>query len=238
MRFSSTVLALALSAISSLALADGVVNGGFEAGLNGWSVFGTAASLNSPVATEGSRLALVKALDGGNYNASDLQSFIGVFGDALRPQPTGLDTFTTGSAISQSFNAKKGDLVSFDWRFATKELLPLSADFSFVVLNGKTTILADSNSNTALNTTFPDYEAASAWSRMTLVADHDGVNTVSFGVMQTADTIAGSGLVLDKFEVNPGSTAPVPEPETYAMMLAGLGLVGFAARRKNAIRLV
>lgn len=27
--------------------------------------------------------------------------------------------------------------------------------------------------------------------------------------------------------------APVPEPETYAMMLAGLGLLGFAARRKQ-----
>lgn len=26
--------------------------------------------------------------------------------------------------------------------------------------------------------------------------------------------------------------SPVPEPETYAMMLAGLGLLGFAARRK------
>jgi hypothetical protein len=27
---------------------------------------------------------------------------------------------------------------------------------------------------------------------------------------------------------------PVPEAETYAMMLAGLGLVGFAARRRAA----
>lgn len=27
--------------------------------------------------------------------------------------------------------------------------------------------------------------------------------------------------------------AAVPEPETYAMMLAGLGLVGFAARRRR-----
>ena len=29
-----------------------------------------------------------------------------------------------------------------------------------------------------------------------------------------------------------GSVAAIPEPETYAMLLAGLGLVGFAARRK------
>ncbi len=30
-----------------------------------------------------------------------------------------------------------------------------------------------------------------------------------------------------------GYTAPVPEPETYAMMLAGLGLVGFMSRRRK-----
>lgn len=29
------------------------------------------------------------------------------------------------------------------------------------------------------------------------------------------------------------AAAPVPEPETYAMLLAGLGLVGFAARRRK-----
>ena len=32
------------------------------------------------------------------------------------------------------------------------------------------------------------------------------------------------------------SLAPVPEPETYAMLLAGLGLVAFMARRRNAQR--
>ncbi|MDO9272729.1 MAG: SdiA-regulated domain-containing protein [Rugosibacter sp.] len=39
--------------------------------------------------------------------------------------------------------------------------------------------------------------------------------------------------------LNPASqlivlTAPVPEPETYAMMFAGLGLLGFMTRRKNS----
>ena len=29
------------------------------------------------------------------------------------------------------------------------------------------------------------------------------------------------------------SLSAVPEPETYAMMLAGLGLLGFAARRRK-----
>lgn len=28
--------------------------------------------------------------------------------------------------------------------------------------------------------------------------------------------------------------SPVPEPETYAMLLAGLGLMGFVARRRRA----
>ena len=31
-----------------------------------------------------------------------------------------------------------------------------------------------------------------------------------------------------------GLAAPVPEPETYALMLAGLALVGFSARRRQA----
>lgn len=36
------------------------------------------------------------------------------------------------------------------------------------------------------------------------------------------------------FTVGVAGIAPVPEPETYAMLLAGLGLLGFAVRRKKA----
>jgi hypothetical protein len=36
--------------------------------------------------------------------------------------------------------------------------------------------------------------------------------------------------------VRPGDVAVVPEPETYAMMLTGLGLVGFMARRRKLIK--
>ena len=48
-------------------------------------------------------------------------------------------------------------------------------------------------------------------------------------------TVAGTTTVTGGFynaAVNFNS-APIPEPETYAMMLAGLGLMGFVARRRK-----
>lgn len=38
---------------------------------------------------------------------------------------------------------------------------------------------------------------------------------------------------LDNFSTDVNSTAPVPEPETYAMLMAGLGLLGAIARRRK-----
>ena len=32
-----------------------------------------------------------------------------------------------------------------------------------------------------------------------------------------------------------GSLLPVPEPETYAMLLAGLAVLGFVTRRRRAL---
>ncbi len=43
----------------------------------------------------------------------------------------------------------------------------------------------------------------------------------------------GKNLTLSAWAVHPGDVAAVPEPETYAMMLAGLGLMGFVARRRK-----
>lgn len=39
---------------------------------------------------------------------------------------------------------------------------------------------------------------------------------------------------IDAFETANYSVTPVPEPETYALMLGGLGVLGFMARRRRA----
>ena len=54
--------------------------------------------------------------------------------------------------------------------------------------------------------------------------------TVRSGVLAMSD----NGPVGYRVEFDVTSTAPVPEPSTVAMLLAGLGLLGWAARRRRA----
>jgi PEP-CTERM motif len=66
-------------------------------------------------------------------------------------------------------------------------------------------------------------------------ATGDGLNsfsrvlTISASGGQTMNSITFKSSNI-AFEV---ATAPIPEPETYALMLAGLGAVGFMARRRR-----
>ncbi|WP_344765348.1 FxDxF family PEP-CTERM protein [Actimicrobium antarcticum] len=58
------------------------------------------------------------------------------------------------------------------------------------------------------------------------------VFTFSFDNSLRANSTKLSG---DQFYLGGVTVSAVPEPETYAMMLAGLGLLGFAARRRKPV---
>lgn len=60
------------------------------------------------------------------------------------------------------------------------------------------------------------------------------MNKCMTGWTKLTNGVAGAGGTMQgTFPISETITAAVPEPETYAMMMAGLGMVGFMARRRR-----
>ena len=79
---------------------------------------------------------------------------------------------------------------------------------------------------------FTHFQSNGYWSG-TEYAPYPGLAWVfSTGHGLQGDTIKNVDLFA--LAVRPGQIAAVPEPETFAMLMAGLGLMGFVARRKQA----
>ena len=84
-----------------------------------------------------------------------------------------------------------------------------------------------------------DAPSASLLSPQSSVVIANSSSLLSAGITLSGATITIDGPPLSpgQFQLAPGSgqitITAVPEPETYAMMLAGLSLLGIAARRRN-----
>lgn len=78
--------------------------------------------------------------------------------------------------------------------------------------------------------TAPDYNYQ-LYNKLFLGVASDTANIRSL-VFTNPAPYAGDGIAIDDIRI--ASPVPVPEPATYALMLAGLGLVGFAARRRRS----
>ena len=184
--------------------------------LAGWSVLGDAAA-------RGGAITVTSAfLDGAGDAAHNLSGSsaagIGAVEAAAGVAPFGFDLpgdhhGTEGSLVGQSFAATAGQTLAFDWSFASFDDTFL--DHAFVVIGGRVFTLA----TTA--------EPGASSQRFSHLFAQGGPVTLAFGVVDTDDVDGVSSLRISNLAV----TAAVPEPSTYAMLLGGLGLIGFAAKR-------
>jgi hypothetical protein len=101
---------------------------------------------------------------------------------------------TNGSAIKTGIEVNAGDVLSFDWLFDTDDYLSFN-DFSFVVIDGSVTELADIS-------TVGSYGDSSPWATFTYTVTSNGSLEIGFGVMNTGDDIVDTYLMIDNLTVS------------------------------------
>ena len=224
------------------ALAQGTTfqNGTFDGNsLAGWQSYGDVLAANGKT-----RLTTASLFDDDipGQNGFNNQSGVAAVDFFSSPGLAGIPvasldlggTAYEGSAIRQDFMATAGDLltVTFNWAFlSTDTSFP---DFGFVALNDSVFKFVDTASS-ALNGVFLGTFADSnnvnwSWyqSTYTYQANANGAVSLAIGVVDVGDFLNTSELRIDNVAVS-----AVPEPETYALMLAGLGLMGGYIRRRQ-----
>ncbi|SEN80283.1 PEP-CTERM protein-sorting domain-containing protein [Duganella sp. CF517] len=252
---------MALVGLSGLAQADTFANGGFESGsTSGWTTGGgyRGGSLNSAI-TPGDFLAggALNSDNGGrgavidkNYVDPNVGALIGstVLDGSYSYRAEDTTNGGFGTVISQQVKNYTDSDIYFGWK-AVLENGGHSQDESAVMVltltDNTTGQLVLSRTYNAGNggggvdsrfQTYGDYFYTSAWQLERLSIDqslsgHDF--TLSLLAADCQPTGHTGYAYIDGFGAY---VPPVPEPETYAMMLAGLGMMGWVARRKKSAK--
>jgi PEP-CTERM motif len=147
-----------------------------------------------------------------------------------------------GSITSNSINFAAGDLISISFVLSGNQRLNTADTFNFeVAFLAPQTISSVSSSgfqsaygSTGLVNSFGLYSESVGRTRpfvqylLSFVPTTSGSLTLFFG---STGAIDARGPILDNIGVE---SEPVPEPSAWAMLIAGFGLVGLAARRRRA----
>ena len=142
---------------------------------------------------------------------------------------------TTGGSIGQTFDTVVGQTYTINYQDTQQQGLSLQT-FAAQVGSSTGTIYATS-SNTVpafgLGENFHFFDGTPlVFTALT------NSTTLTFTDTTLSENSGPANFAIDNIRVNgqsidPPPITPVPEPETYALMLAGLGLVGAITRRKK-----
>jgi len=148
----------------------------------------------------------------------------------------GLDTFSTwitpklGAGNTASGDFPPNGIFTYQTSFDLTGI-----DFSLLSISGKVTA-DDGITDVLINGTstgftyLPGNNAFKNFAPFTVSSGfHDGINTLAFKVFNGGGP-TGLRTEFDKISV----TQAVPEPETYAMLVAGFGVMGVVARRRKS----
>jgi len=129
-------------------------------------------------------------------------------------------------AAIADLNSQAIDSHGYDWTFSTGSGL-----ISGGVLNLDNFHITSVsiNGNASVWTNWLNADPVESWSLAPTL--------ITAGMQHVAITGTGTGVISGHLDFTPAAaplpSAPVPEPETYTMLLAGLGALGFIARRRR-----
>jgi hypothetical protein len=177
------------------------------------------SNIGSAPYLDGQNFLQVTISDGAGGNIDFVVQTLAPLSGNMGPSNYGIDSFgfnTTQNVLSSNISAPTG------WSLLTTQNQDGFGNFTDVVNTNQGANRADPlmfSITGILNDTPMDY--------VMLSTGNAGEGNVYF-----AAHVAGFSTQVTSGYF--GGSAPVPEADTYAMLLAGLGLVGFAARRRLA----
>jgi len=139
--------------------------------------------------------------------------------DGLVATPTG-----SGNFVASSFGNRQG-MISFSFTTAVAGVGAFMNQYQQDgVVNNLTLLAFDASGNTLETFTYSTNTASDSYNEGKFLGfQRTTADIYGFGV-------AGKNIALDDLRF---SATPVPEADTYAMLLAGLGVVGLIARRRR-----
>ena len=211
-----------LTAILSLPMLasaqNAVTNGSFESGFTGWTLGGNVVDGYSATVINYSLNALYPA---------------GAFGEPIAPDNSGsISPDAVGSKAAYFVSDASSQTLS-----QTVHLTPGTYQIGFSAYapnNGYANLRDGQFTASIAGVTLANYSISSGpaatWQDFSgqKVVTTEGDYAVQFSFL-TNNNGAAKDVVIDRVYV---AAAPVPEPETYAMLLCGLGLMGAVTRRR------